>query len=97
MATCDTLMKLLDNALELTDEPEGTNMTGDLLRAVVHTYLKRKSVGKDFKEKMKGQIKSPGRKILEYMQSRGFSGFRQSWQRLKEGGENMLVFTEDLI
>jgi hypothetical protein len=94
MASCATLIKdFFNNGLEpdlAEDGSKVTNMAHDVLRTgIVLTCLKP--------EKMKGQSESPGRKILEYMQSKGFSGFREGWQRLKEGRENMLVFAEDLI
>jgi hypothetical protein len=75
------------------DGSEVTNMARDVLCTgiMMLTCLKQNRAGKNFKDEYKkSQIKSSGKKILEYMQLKGFSGFRESWQR------NMLVFA-DLI
>jgi hypothetical protein len=102
MASCGMLIKdFFNNGLEPNSAEDVTNLARDVLRiGIMLTCLKQKRLGNDLKdepENMTGQIKSSGRKILAYMQSKGFSGFRKNWQQLnlkKQGGE---IVGEDLI
>jgi hypothetical protein len=79
MASCGTSINdFFDNGLEPDSGEDGsevTNMAGDVLRTgiMMLTCLKQNRAGKNFKdEPKKSQIKSSGKKILEYMQLKGF-------------------------
>jgi hypothetical protein len=85
MASCGTSINdFFDNGLEPDSGEDGsevTNMARDVLCTgiMMLTCLKQERISKT--NPRRSQIKSSGKKILEYMQLKGFSGFRESWQR----------------